>query len=448
MIRKFILPDRTIILMVCPARPDLEADPAIELVKEVDPQGLRTVGVLTKIDLMNAGTDVGRYLTNQVPADLQLALGYFAVRNRSPAESGRGGLTVRDGFTAEAEYFSKHAVYGASAMYKDRLGVPPLTQFLSRVLLDHVRNHMPGILSEVMELYVTTERNLNAMGPAVPPDESSRASLVQTTVASFCRDFVGALVEKRADMKVGRKIKDAFVGLQQHVRDVQPFDTETYSDEYLREAVRDCEGNHLSFPIPPIELLEHMLQDPQRRPISKLLVPCLACLAEVHDQLRGMTRQLLQSPSLHRFPKLVARLREETDGLLSRAHATTQAKLEELVAMEENYIYTDDPAFLAELSSAIKKLVNKLDAPLLRSILVSYYATIQRSVSNAAPKAVMLYMVKGVKDHIYMTLFENVSRRDTDGLLDEPPETDAKRRADMELLSQLRAAKRVLESLV
>lgn len=38
MITDFIAQERTIILMVCPARPDLEADPAIELVKEVDPQ--------------------------------------------------------------------------------------------------------------------------------------------------------------------------------------------------------------------------------------------------------------------------------------------------------------------------------------------------------------------------------------------------------------------------
>ena len=350
--------------------------------------------MLTKVDLMNAGTDVGRYLTNLgVPADLQLVHGYFAVRNRSPAES-RGGLTVRDGFAAEADYFARcarrsrlpqrsrstarhghargragwlgesvwgavgrlvagrlgwgaaslvgsdpfplqprwalvrrrHPLYGGSSLYKERLGVPPLTQFLSRVLLEHVRQHMPAILSEVTELYQATERNLSAMGPAVPPDEHSRGSLVQSTTASFCRDFVGALVEKRADMNTGRKIKDSFVALQQHVRDVHPFDSESYSDEYLREAVRDCEGIHLSFPIPPIELLEHMLQHPERRPIHQLLAPCMACLTEVHEQLRAMTRLLLQSPAVCRFPKLVSRLREETDGLLSRAHATTQER--------------------------------------------------------------------------------------------------------------------------
>lgn len=92
MIGSFIQQERTIILLVAPARADLEADPAIEMVKEFDPKGERTIGVLTKIDLMNAGTDVSKYLTNSLPADLQLALGYFAIRNRSPAEAGQGGM--------------------------------------------------------------------------------------------------------------------------------------------------------------------------------------------------------------------------------------------------------------------------------------------------------------------------------------------------------------------
>jgi hypothetical protein len=70
------------------------------------------------------------------------------------------------------------------------------------------------------------------------------------------------------------------------------------------QAAKDCEGNHLSFPIPPIELLEHMLQHPEHRPIRQLLAPCLACLSAVHDELAALTNQLLHSPALGRFPAL------------------------------------------------------------------------------------------------------------------------------------------------
>jgi len=258
---------------------------------------------------------------------------------------------------------------------------------------------------------------------------------------------VGALVEKRADVKTGRRIKDAFNTLQAQLKAVQPFDADGFSDEYLLEAVRDCEGNHLSFPIPPIELLEHMITHPEKRPLRQLLPPCLGCLSDVHEELRALCGRLLRSPPLCRFPKLQQKMREEVERLLEKERLVTQSKLEELIAMEEAYIYTDDPAFLAELSNAVKKLVNRVDAQLLRSILVSYFSTTSRSITNAAPKAIMLHMVRQTQGAVYAALFETLGRAPSEGLLDEPMEVDVKRRADVELLAKLRAAKRALESL-
>lgn len=95
----------------------------------------------------------------------------------------------------------------------------------------------------------------------------------------------------------------------------------------------------------------------------------------------------------------------------------------------------------------MQKLVKRVDAPLLRSILTSYFATIARSIVNAAPKAIMLHMLRSTEHAIYPTLFEHLGRTADDGLLDEPPEMDAKRRNDVELLGKLRAAKRALEVL-
>jgi len=181
--------------------------------------------------------------------------------------------------------------------------------------------------------------------------------------------------------------------------------------------------------------------------LTHRLPPCVVCLSSVHDEIRNMTRVLLQQQPMCRFPKLSARIREEVEALLLRAQTMCQAKLEELIDMEENYIMTDDPAFLTEMAGVVKKLVNRLDAPLIRSILVSYFSTVQRSLNNSAPKAIMLYMVKGIHDSIYQTLFEKINLQPSEHLLDEPPEMDAKRRADMELLAKLRSARRALETM-
>ena len=58
MILKYITKPNAIILAVTAANTDLANSDGLKLAREVDPEGLRTIGVLTKVDLMDQGTDV------------------------------------------------------------------------------------------------------------------------------------------------------------------------------------------------------------------------------------------------------------------------------------------------------------------------------------------------------------------------------------------------------
>jgi len=49
--------DNAIILAVTPANADLATSDALRISREVDPSGDRTIGVLTKVDIMDRGTD-------------------------------------------------------------------------------------------------------------------------------------------------------------------------------------------------------------------------------------------------------------------------------------------------------------------------------------------------------------------------------------------------------
>ena len=82
---------------------------------------------------------------------------------RGPAET---SLSVREGFVTEGEFFAAHQTYGrANSPYTDRLGVPNLTNFLSRVLLQHMRQHMPSILHEARS---ATSHLATATRPTAP----------------------------------------------------------------------------------------------------------------------------------------------------------------------------------------------------------------------------------------------------------------------------------------
>ena len=80
MCRRYAEVVRTIILCVIPANADITTSDALQMAREIDPKGIRTLGVITKVDIMDAGTNArSMILGNEVP----LRLGYVAVKNRS-----------------------------------------------------------------------------------------------------------------------------------------------------------------------------------------------------------------------------------------------------------------------------------------------------------------------------------------------------------------------------
>jgi dynamin 1-like protein len=67
-------------MAVSPANQDLANSDALKLARRVDPFGERTIGVLTKIDIMDKGTNCLDVIQGKV---YPLKLGYIGVVNRS-----------------------------------------------------------------------------------------------------------------------------------------------------------------------------------------------------------------------------------------------------------------------------------------------------------------------------------------------------------------------------
>lgn len=440
--------DRSIILAVVPARADLEADMALHFVRQHDQKGGRTLGVMTKIDLMNQGTDVAAYLSNAIPKALQLKYGYFLAKNRSTREV-NAGMTVQDGYAAESAFFESHPVYSKCAPLK-RTGVPSLANYLSGILVDQLKQHLPSIMREVDELAAKADANLAAMGTAVPSDSAARSHLVHVTIAELCREFSSCLEERRAHVKTGRHIKDHFIEARGKIAELDAFNMEAFSDAYITEGIRDCEGNHLSFPIPPVEVLETLLKDPKKRPMQTLLVPARECVLAVHDELVALVDTLLEKEHVARFPGLVAKIKHEANvNVLRKCCDEAMTQVERLVTMEESYIYTDDELFHAQL----QKLFSDPDSSggvqprHMRALLQAYFKTAQLSIQNSVPKAIMLCMVKAAQEQITTTLFENVASAGDYDLVNEPPEVAARRAELRAQVENLHSARRALASI-
>ena len=80
MCRRYMSDSRTIILCVVPANADMTTSDGLSMARNLDPKGIRTIGVLTKLDIMDRGVSTKRMIMNQ---EVPLRMGYVGIKNRA-----------------------------------------------------------------------------------------------------------------------------------------------------------------------------------------------------------------------------------------------------------------------------------------------------------------------------------------------------------------------------
>lgn len=165
MINQFIRKETCLILAVTPANTDLANSDALKLAKEVDPQGVRTIGVITKLDLMDEGTDARDILENKL---LPLRRGYIGVINRSQKDI-EGRKDISAALAAERKFFLSHPSYRHLA---DKCGTPYLQKTLNQQLTNHIRDTLPALRDKLQKQMLTLEKDVEQYKYFQPNDPS------------------------------------------------------------------------------------------------------------------------------------------------------------------------------------------------------------------------------------------------------------------------------------
>eukprot|EP00920_Eleutheroschizon_duboscqi_P000090 GHVT01000408.1.p1 GENE.GHVT01000408.1~~GHVT01000408.1.p1 ORF type:complete len:125 (-),score=37.76 GHVT01000408.1:241-615(-) len=119
---------------------------ALQLSRRVDPKGLRTVGVVTKVDLMDRGTDASKMLLGE---EVPLRLGYTGVKNRSQLDI-KAAKPIAEAIEEEKKFFASHAVY--RALPPALCGTPALVDKLTSILFRHIKHFLPDIKREIKQV--------------------------------------------------------------------------------------------------------------------------------------------------------------------------------------------------------------------------------------------------------------------------------------------------------
>ncbi|KAI3888467.1 hypothetical protein MKX03_015097, partial [Papaver bracteatum] len=178
MVRSYIEKPNCIILAISPANQDLATSDAIKISREVDPKGERTFGVLTKIDLMDKGTDAVDILEGKA---YRLQFPWIGVVNRSQADINKS-VDMIAARRREKEYFMNSPEYKHLA---DRMGSEHLGKVLSKHLETVIKSRIPGIQSLINKSIADLELELGRLGKPIAADAGGKLYLIM----EICRVF-------------------------------------------------------------------------------------------------------------------------------------------------------------------------------------------------------------------------------------------------------------------
>ncbi|KEY71621.1 hypothetical protein S7711_08089 [Stachybotrys chartarum IBT 7711] len=337
LISEYIAKPNSIVLAVSPANVDIVNSEALKLARHVDPLGRRTIGVLTKVDLMDHGTNALDILSGRV---YPLKLGFIGVVNRSQQDI-QGNKPMEDALKAEADFFRHHPAYRNIAT---RCGTRFLAKTLNTTLMAHIRERLPDIKARLNTLMGQTQQELASYGDMHFSGKEHRGSLILQLMTRFATSFISSIDGTSTEISTkqlcgGARIYYIFNSVFGSSLDtIDP--TSNLSALDIRTAIRNSTGPRPSLFVP--EMAFDLLVKPQ---IKLLEIPSQRCVELVYEELIKICHTC-GSTELSRFPRLQAKLIETVSDLLRERLGPSSSYVESLISIQRAYINTNHPNFL------------------------------------------------------------------------------------------------------
>ncbi|KAG5548431.1 hypothetical protein RHGRI_013949 [Rhododendron griersonianum] len=473
MIMSYIKLPSCLILAVTPANADLANSDALQIAGNADPDGHRTIGVITK--------------------DIML--------NRS----------IKDALVAEEKFFRSHPVYSDIA---DRCGIPQLAKTLNQILVQHIKAILPGLKSRISAALVSVAKEHTSYGEITESKALTSAHLSQCAgqgalllnILSKYSEALSSMIEGKSkemstsELSGGARIHYIFQSI--YVKSLEEVDPcEGLTDDDIRTAIQNATGPKcaLFVPVVPFEVLV-------RKQIARLLDPSLQCARFIYDELIKMSHLCMVNEG-QRFPVLRKRMDDVVGNFLRDGLQPSQTMIGHLIEMEMDYINTSHPKFIggnkameialqqiksnsvaastsqkdadpekvptterslksrAFLSRSGNGIVSEQPPTILRSsetrsdhegmeiavtklLLKSYYDIVRKNVEDSVPKAIMHFLVNHTKRELHNVFIKKLYRDNLfEEMLQEPDEVAMKRKHTRETLRVLQQAFRTLDEL-
>lgn len=188
----YIRQPRTICLAVVSATNDYANQPILTKVRNFDPKGDRTLGIITKPDRLPPGSGAElAFLQLAQNEDIFFKLGWHVLKNRSYEEANFSFLERNE---SEASYFRKSTFNSLPA---ESMGIYSLVARLSKLLFTHVQKELPKLQEETERALSDEKQRLAAMGSARVSAQDCKDYLSQLSLNYYetCKAAIGGHYE-------------------------------------------------------------------------------------------------------------------------------------------------------------------------------------------------------------------------------------------------------------
>lgn len=416
MVRSYVEKPNCIILAISPANQDIATSDAIKLAREVDSSGDRTFGVLTKLDLMDKGTNALDVLEGRA---YRLQHPWVGVVNRSQAEINRS-VDMMAARRKEHEYFATSPDY---SHLSSKMGSEYLAKLLSKHLESVIRARIPSIISLINKNIDELEAELDRLGRPIGVDAGAQLY----TILELCRAFDKVFKEH---LDGGRPGGDRIYGvfdnqLPAALRKL-PFDR-YLSLPNVKKVVSEADGYqpHL---IAPEQGYRRLIEGA----LNYFKGPAEASVDAVHFVLKELVRKsLAETQELKRFPTLQNELAGAAYQALENFRDEGRKTVTRLVEMESSYLTVD---FFRRLPQEMEKggnpAPNNVDRYAeghfrrIASNVSAYIKMVLDTLRSTIPKAVVHCQVREAKHSLLNYFYTQIGKREGKQLgqmLDEDP---------------------------
>ena len=505
MVLKQISKPNAIILAVTAANTDLANSDGLKLAREVDPEGQRTIGVLTKVDLMDEGTDVVDILAGRI---IPLRLGYVPVVNRGQRDI-ENKKAISYALEHERQFFENHRAYRNKAAY---CGTPYLARKLNLILMMHIKQTLPDIKARIASSLQKYQAELASLGNSMLGNSSN---IVLNMITEFTNEYRGVLEGNNQELSATELSGGARISFVYHelyangVKAVDPFDQ--VKDVDIRTVLYNSSGSS-----PALFVGTTAFELIVKQQIKRLEDPSIKCVSLVYDELIRILGQLLNKNTFKRYPALKEKLHAVVVTFFKKAMEPTNKLVKDLVAMEACYINTGHPDFIngsramaivherhnsakptqvdpktgkplpptvpprsispslepndgggffgSFFASKNKKKMAAMEPPpptlkasgtlsekeaqeveVIKLLITSYFNIVRRTMIDMVPKAIMLNLVQWTKESMQGELLSNMYKTDElDELLKESEYTVRRRKDCQQMVESLSKAQEIV----